>query len=222
MVDAFEKSLTDSQWIGGQLPTGADREAYETLKTSPPNVTTHPHTFAWWILVSKFAEPVRAAWTGAAAAPAKKAAKVAEKKVEAKKEAAEEDEFDPFADDDEDDIGDRLAAKAAKDEVLAAAIAAKKAKEALVIARSLVILEVKPWGEDTDLNELAKLILAIEQDGLQWKTEWKKEPVAYGVFKILIGCIIEDVKVSTDDLIEKIEGFEDYVQSVDIAAFNKL
>jgi len=42
------------------------------------------------------------------------------------------------------------------------------------------------------------------------------------VFKILIGCIIEDVKVSTDDLIEKIEGFEDYVQSVDIAAFNKL
>lgn len=59
-------------------------------------------------------------------------------------------------------------------------------------------------------------------DGLIWKTEYKKEPIAYGVFKILIGCVIEDDKVSTDDLQEKMEAFEDLVQSVDIAAFNKI
>lgn len=35
-------------------------------------------------------------------------------------------------------------------------------------------------------------------------------------------CIVEDDKVSVDDLVEKIQEFEDYVQSVDIAAFNKI
>ena len=59
-------------------------------------------------------------------------------------------------------------------------------------------------------------------DGLFWKTEYKKEPIAYGVFKLIIGSVVEDAKVSTDDLQEKIEAFEDEVQSVDILAFNKI
>lgn len=72
------------------------------------------------------------------------------------------------------------------------------------------------------MDALAKEILKIEMDGLVWKTEYKKEPIAYGVFKLHIGCVIEDEKVSTDDLQEKMEAFEDLVQSVDIAAFNKI
>lgn len=35
-------------------------------------------------------------------------------------------------------------------------------------------------------------------------------------------CIVEDDKVSVDGLTETIQEFEDYVQSVDIAAFNKI
>jgi len=81
----------------------------------------------------------------------------------------------------------------------------------VVVAKSLIVWEVKPWGEETDLDEMAKLILGIEQDGLFWKTEYKKEPIAYGVFKIVIGATIEDAKVSTDDIQEKIEAFEDHV-----------
>ena len=72
------------------------------------------------------------------------------------------------------------------------------------------------------MQVLADKIIAIEMDGLFWKTEWKKEPVAYGIFKIVIGATIEDEKVSTDTVAEMIEGFEDEVQSVDILAFNKL
>ena len=88
----------------------------------------------------------------------------------------------------------------------------------------MVILEVKPWGPDVDLDKLGKRICEeVTQDGLYWKTEFKKEPVAFGVFKIVIGMTIEDEKVSVDDLIEKLtEHFEDDIQSVDIAAFNKL
>jgi len=59
-------------------------------------------------------------------------------------------------------------------------------------------------------------------DGLYWKTEWKREPVAYGIFKIVIGATVEDEKVSTDLVAETIEAFDDMVQSVDIVAFNKL
>ncbi len=81
---------------------------------------------------------------------------------------------------------------------------------------------MKPYEAETNLDELAKQIIAIEMDGLFWKTEYKKAPIAYGVEKLIIGCVIEDEKVSADDLQEKIEAFEDLVQSVDIAAFNKI
>ena len=59
-------------------------------------------------------------------------------------------------------------------------------------------------------------------DGLTWKTEYKKEPVAYGINKIIIGAVVEDLKVSTDLVQELIEADEENVQSVDIASFNKL
>jgi translation elongation factor EF-1beta len=88
---------------------------------------------------------------------------------------------------------------------------------------SLVMLEVKPLDDTTDLDELAKHIFAnITQDGLFWKTEYKKEPVAFGIFKLIIGFSLEDEKVSVDNIVERIEGIEDKVQSVEIAAFNKI
>ena len=79
------------------------------------------------------------------------------------------------------------------------------------MAKSLVILEVKPWGAEVDLDKLGKRICEeIKQDGLFWKTEPKKEPALFGVFKIVIDMVIEDEKVSVDDLIEKMcEHFED-------------
>ena len=48
-------------------------------------------------------------------------------------------------------------------------------------------------------------------DGLVWGTDYKKVPVAYGIFKLLIACVVEDDKVSVDDLQEKIEAFDDLV-----------
>lgn len=59
-------------------------------------------------------------------------------------------------------------------------------------------------------------------DGLTWKEEYKKEPIAYTICKLVVGCVVEDEKVSVDDLIEKMVAFEDDVQSVDIAVFNKI
>jgi len=178
--------------------------------------------------VSKFTDAIKKSWEPSAAAPAKKDAapkgkKEEPKKVEVKKEepkpAADDDDFDPFADEEEEDEEAEKAKMARMKEI---AKTAKSYGKAPVIAKSIIIFEVKPWGEETDLDALAKMILAIEMDGLFWKTEYKKEPIAYGVFKIVIGCVVEDDKVSTDILQEAIEAFEDECQSVDIQSFNKL
>jgi len=47
-------------------------------------------------------------------------------------------------------------------------------------------------------------------------------PVGYGIKKLQIACVVEDDKVGTDQLEELITAFEDYVQSMDVAAFNKI
>ncbi|KAI6233400.1 Elongation factor 1 beta [Aphelenchoides fujianensis] len=47
-------------------------------------------------------------------------------------------------------------------------------------------------------------------------------PIAYGINKLQIMCVVEDDKVSSDDLEEKITDMEDYVQSIDVVAFNKV
>ena len=74
------------------------------------------------------------------------------------------------------------------------------------------MIEVKPWDEDTDLDELAARILAVELDGLVWKTEYKKEPIAFGIFKLVVGLVIEDEKVSVDeDIVNMLQEWEDSV-----------
>jgi hypothetical protein len=80
----FETKLKDNQWLAGQQPGAADKEALESM-TSCPDVKTHPYTFAWWCLASKFTPAVRASWTAGAGAPAK-GGKAAPAKTEAKKD----------------------------------------------------------------------------------------------------------------------------------------
>jgi translation elongation factor EF-1beta len=139
------------------------------------------------------------------------------KAAASKKEA--EDLDDLFGDDNEDDAA---AAKAAAAAAKAKATAAPKAKK-VVIAMSLVMLEVKPMDDTIDLDVLAKRMMSeVTMEGLFWKTEFKKEPVAYGIFKLIVGFSLEDEKVSVDDIVEKIEAMDDMVQSVEIAVFNKI
>ncbi|TKR80943.1 hypothetical protein L596_014911 [Steinernema carpocapsae] len=148
-----------------------------------------------------------------------KAAGIEVPAASAKKEAeAEDDDLDLFGSDDEEDDEEK---KRITEERLKA-YAEKKSKKPGPIAKSSVILDIKPWDDETDLEEMEKLVRSIEQDGLVWGGG-KLIPLAYGIKKLQIICVIEDLKVSVDDLIEKITGdFDNHVQSVDIAAFNKI
>ncbi|XP_022109180.1 elongation factor 1-beta-like [Acanthaster planci] len=131
-------------------------------------------------------------------------------------------------DDDDDDDVDLFGSDDDDDEALKALQASRKAaddaapkKKAPPVAKSSIVLFVKPWDDETDMKEVETLVRSIEMDGLLWGSS-KLVPVGYGINKLQIGCVVEDDKVGTDDLEEKITAFEDHVQSVDIAAFNKI
>jgi len=48
------------------------------------------------------------------------------------------------------------------------AYADKKSKKPALIAKTSVLLDVKPWGDETDLNEMLVHVKSIEKDGLVW------------------------------------------------------
>jgi len=138
----------------------------------------------------------------------------------AKVEEDEEDEdVDLFGSDSEDEE-----AKAEKERVTAERLKAyheKKAKKPALIAKTSVLLDIKPWDDETDMNEMLKCAKSITKEGLVWGAS-KLVPVGYGINKLQLMCVVEDDKVSIDELSEQIAEFEDFVQSVDIAAMSKI
>ena len=50
----------------------------------------------------------------------------------------------------------------------------------------------------------------------------KLVPIGYGIKKLQVMCVVEDAKVSIDELQEKICEIEELVQSCDVAAMNKI
>ncbi|MGH0165879.1 UNVERIFIED_CONTAM: hypothetical protein FKN15_049986 [Acipenser sinensis] len=97
----------------------------------------------------------------------------------------------------------------------------KKSKKPALIAKSSILLDVKPWDDETDMAKLEACVRTIQMDGLLWGSS-KLVPVGYGIKKLQIQCMVEDDKVGVDQLEELITAFEDLVQSMDVAAFNKI
>lgn len=64
-------------------------------------------------------------------------------------------------------------------------------------------------------------VRGIEKDGLVWGAS-KLVAVGFGIKKLQINLVVEDEKVSLDELQEQIQEFEDYVQSTDVVAMQKL
>merc|ERR1712174_146122 len=157
----------------------------------------------WWNNLASYKAEFASLGAGAAAA-----------------EEEEDDDFDLFGSDEEEDAE----AERIKAERIAAYNARKSAKEekkGKVIAKSNIILDIKPWDDETPMDKLEESIRSIEMDGLLWGTG-KLVAIGYGIKKLQITCVIEDDKVMMDDLEDQITGFEDFVQSMDIVAFNKI
>ena len=71
------------------------------------------------------------------------------------------------------------------------------------------------------MDELTANVKKIEKDGLVWGAS-KLVAVGFGIKKLQINLVVEDEKISLDELQQEIEEDEDHVQSTDIQAMQKL
>ncbi|KAM0060078.1 putative translation elongation factor EF1B/ribosomal protein S6 [Helianthus debilis subsp. tardiflorus] len=110
--------------------------------------------------------------------------------------------------------------KAAEDRAAAVKASGKK-KES---GKSSVLMDIKPWDDETDMQKLEEAVRSVQMEGLLWGAS-KLVPVGYGIKKLQIMLTIVDDLVSVDTLIEEhltVEPINEYVQSCDIVAFNKI
>jgi elongation factor 1-beta len=206
----LNEHLTTRSYIDGYAPTQADVGVFESVG-SAPDAGKFPHAARWYKHIESW-KPEFSTLPGDKEAGAKLFGGAGGSAPA----EAEEEELDLFGSDDEDDAeAERIKAERVKE------YEARKANKPKTIAKSVVTLECKPWDDETDMAELEKSVRSIEQDGLVWGSS-KLVAVGYGIKKLQITLVIEDDKISLDELQEKIQEFEDYVQSTDVAAMQKL
>ncbi|XP_063227521.1 elongation factor 1-beta'-like [Bacillus rossius redtenbacheri] len=211
-VKSLDTYLADRSFVSGFQASQADVGVFEAL-AKPPSKDT-PHALRWYNHIKSYGgergklpgekkvpDLFSVAAVGNGSAPA------------AKQE--EDDDVDLFGSDEEDEEAAKIREERLK------AYSEKKSKKPALIAKSSIVLDVKPWDDETDMKEMETKVRTIQMDGLLWGAS-KLVPVGYGINKLQIMCVVEDEKVSVDLLVEEIQNFEDFVQSVDIAAFNKI
>ena len=197
-------------------PSQADLVVLEAVGDVKLDAEAMPHLERWHRHISSFDAAKRAALPGDKKSLTEYGIVVGHV-TEAKDANEDDDDIDLFGSDDDEE--DDAAAKLREQRL--AEYAAKKAKKPGPIAKSSITFDVKPWDDETDLAEMERNVRSIEMDGLVWGAS-KLVPVGYGIKKLRIICVVEDDKVSTDALEERIKEFEDFVQSVDIEAFAKI
>ena len=204
----------------GYAPTSKDAELFAIVHKML-DAEKYPHLARWFYHMCSFPDkasfPVVDEEFVFETAPAVPAAPAKEEK----KEEEEEEEEDLFGDDDDEE--DEAAAAAMEAKLRAEAEKKKAAKEAnKKVEKSLLVINIKPYDEETDLKALFEKIRATEVKGCKWSESCNIEPLAYGLCYLQISCVIEDDVCSEDDVIDAIMQFDNDVQSTETASFNKI
>merc|ERR1712119_176842 len=209
-VKALNEFLAEHSYIDGFVPSQADTAVYEALAGAPKSDT--PHALRWYNHIKSFAAGMKqfpkaskasSEFTGSGGAAAA--------------EEEEDDDVDLFGSEDEEESEEK---KRITEERLKA-YHEKKSKKPALIAKTSVLLDIKPWDDETDMDKMLECAKTIEKEGLVWGAH-KLVPVGYGIKKLQLMCVVEDEKVSIDELCEQIQEFEDFVQSVDISSMSKI
>jgi elongation factor 1-beta len=223
----LEKSLANNLFIKGAHPSLDDATTFAKFVEAKcvPDQDKYPSVWAWYSLMVLFEDEVLKSWKPVAEKQqqgGKGKGKEQGKKGKGDKKKGKEEEPKKEDDDDMDLFGEETEEeKKAKEEMKAKNKKEKKGKKKPV-DKSHVILEIKGWEQDQDLEALAKKIIStIKKDGLQWNTGFKLEEVAFGIKKLVIAMLVEDEKCSVDEIIEELQSWEDDIQSVETVSFNK-
>ncbi|KAI0076900.1 elongation factor 1 beta/delta chain [Panus rudis PR-1116 ss-1] len=209
----LESHLATRSYVEGYVPSQADVHVFKAI-SSAPDATAFPNVTRWYNHIksytSEFDSLPGSSTAGEAFLGSAAAAPAAEKKED------DDEDIDLFGSDDEvDEEAERIKAERV------AAYQAKKANKPKVAAKSVVTFDVKPWDDETDMEALEKAVRSIEMPGLVWGAS-KLVPIGYGIRKLQITIVVEDDLVSLEDLQEKVAEFDDYVQSSDVVAMQKL
>ncbi|KAL2507076.1 Elongation factor 1-beta 1 [Forsythia ovata] len=212
-LKALNDFLSGKSYISGDQLTKDDIKVYAAVLEKPSG-ELYPNTSQWYESVSSklaasFPGKAVGVRIGGQAAPAE-AAPVKEAKESA---GDDDDDLDLFGDETEEET------KAAEQREVAKTSSKKKES-----GKSSVLLDVKPWDDETDMKKLEEAVRSVEMPGLLWGAS-KLVAVGYGIKKLQIMMTIIDDLVSVDDLIEErltVEPINEYVQSCDIVAFNKI
>jgi glutathione S-transferase/translation elongation factor EF-1beta len=220
-----ESQLNGKKWLVGETATIADYSLATSIAVvlgalGEEERKAYPHVSAWYLALVE-----TDAIVGGKDFPKEShkafRPKQEKKKEETKKEEAKKEEAKKAVEEEVDLFGDEPAKEEAPKPKKAAPVAAKPKKA--VIAKSIVVFDVKVYEEDYDLDALwEKIKKEVVLEGLVWSPDVKKIPVVGRVFKLQLGCVIEDLKVNTDDIFDKITAWEDDVQSIDVVSFQKL
>ena len=223
----LEKSLANNLFIKGAHPSLDDATTFAKFVEAKcvPDQDKYPSVWAWYSLMVLFEDEVLKSWKPVAEKQqqgGKGKGKEQGKKGKGDKKKGKEEEPKKEDDDDMDLFGEETEEeKKAKEEMKAKNKKEKKEKKKPV-DKSHVILEIKGWEQDQDLEALAKKIIStIKKDGLKWNTGYKLEEVAFGIKKLVIAMLVEDDKCSVDEIIEELQSWEDDIQSVETVSFNK-
>ncbi|XP_030065730.1 elongation factor 1-beta [Microcaecilia unicolor] len=212
--------LADKSYIEGYVPSQADIAVFEALSSAPSADLFN--ALRWYNHIKSY-EKQKSSLPGVKKPLGKYGPVDIDDVTNCAGAAAaaaddDDDDIDLFGSDEEEEESE--AAKKLREERLAQ-YESKKSKKPALIAKSSILLDVKPWDDETEMAKLEECVRSIHMDGLVWGGS-KLVPVGYGIKKLQIQCVVEDDKVGTDLLEEKITAFEDYVQSMDVAAFNKI
>ncbi|KAF9890302.1 Elongation factor [Aspergillus nanangensis] len=210
--------LASRSYIVGDAPSQADAVTFKAF-SGAPDAAKYPNVARWYKHIASFEAEFSALPGDASKAYTAYGPESTELPTNPKDmPAAEDDDMDLFGSD-SDEEEDAEAVRVREERL--AEYKAKKAGKTKPAAKSIVTLEVKPWDDETNLEEMEANVRSIEMDGLVWGAS-KFVAVGFGIKKLQINLVVEDEKVSTDELQQQIEEFEDHVQSTDIAAMQKL
>merc|ERR1719175_488738 len=208
---ALNDFLAEKAYIEGFVPSQVDVAVFEAMGKAPS--ADMAHALRWYNQIKSYSGAETKKFPGV-----KDAAKyMSGGAAPAAAADDDDDDVDLFGSSDEEESEEK---KRITEERLKA-YHEKKSKKPALIAKTSVLLDIKPWDDETDMDKMLECAKTIEKEGLVWGAH-KLVPVGYGIKKLQLMCVVEDEKVSIDELCEQIQEFEDYVQSVDISSMSKI
>ncbi|KAF6207457.1 hypothetical protein GE061_015903 [Apolygus lucorum] len=157
-VKEFDSYISEKSYVEGWVASQADVAVLEAFGSAPNDST--PHAKRWYNHIKSISEADKKKLPGQKKAPSGFNLGAA---PAGGKPADDDDDVDLFGSDEEEDAE---AAKVREERLKA--YAEKKSKKPTIIAKSSIVLDVKPWDDETDMKNMEAQVRTIVKDGLVW------------------------------------------------------